>query len=407
MPKITILRKTNLQEDSAHSMLISLFRGLAAMVVAWAHLRAATFPAFGDVANPSLLFQAMAFSSGFAYLAVMVFFVLSGWLVGGSFLNKMDADRSLQNYAVDRVSRLWVVLVPTFVVALLAGAVVGMVDPGRVSFSASDPFSLTAFVGNMFGLQTILVPSFGENFPLWSLANETWYYVLFPLLVLVFRGRSIASRAAALLAIAAIVNLVTGEIILYFSIWLLGAAFSRVKIEAGPVLRWALLLVTLAVAVAIRLKGKNEISPETYPQFLLFSLLFALFLSSMQFKRQPSARLDRLDRTGRFFANFSFTLYVLHVPLIFVMVYLMPSLLGTSQLSPHNLSHYLVYVAMFLVLVVGGYFFHLPFEANTGRVRQWLKAQLFGGAARRHATDKGRRGDIMASFGNERANKGR
>jgi peptidoglycan/LPS O-acetylase OafA/YrhL len=380
MPKITILRKTNLHEDSWHSMLISLFRGLAALVVAWAHLRGATYPAYGEVANPPVLFLGLAFSSGFAYLAVMVFFVLSGWLVGGSFLNKLESDRAIQHYMVDRVSRLWVVLFPTLVFALLAGAVTGAVDPGRVSFSADDPYSVSAFIGNMFGLQTILVPSFGENFPLWSLANETWYYVLFPLLVLVFRGRSIAWRGAALLAIGAIVQLVTPEIILYFSIWLLGVAFSRVKIQAGPVLRWALLLITLGVAVLIRLRGlknKIEISPETYPEFLLFSLFFALFLSSMQFKRQPSSTLDRLDRTGKFFADFSFTLYVLHVPLILVMEYLMPSLLGTSRLSPHIMSHYLVFVAMFLVLVVGAYFFHLPFEANTGRVRQWLKGQLF------------------------------
>ncbi|XYJ08506.1 acyltransferase family protein [Telluria sp. B2] len=377
MPKITILKKTNLQEDNWHSMLISLFRGWAALEVAAAHLRAMTYPGFGEVANPPVLFVGLAFSTGFAYLAVMVFFVLSGWLVGGSFLNKMDSERALQHYAVDRVSRLWVVLVPTFVVALLAGVAVGVVDPARVSFSADNPYSVSAFIGNMFGLQTILVPSFGENFPLWSLANETWYYVLFPLLVLVFRGRSIAWRASALLAIGVIVQLVTPEIILYFSIWLLGVAFSRVKIEAGPVLRWVLLILAAGSAVLIRLKGTNEFNLESYPQFLMFSLLFGLFLSSMQFKRQPSSKLDRLDRTGKFFADFSFTLYVLHVPMIFVMVYLMPSLLGTSKLSPHILSHYLVYVAMFLVLVVGSYFFHLPFEANTGRVRRWVKAQLF------------------------------
>jgi len=377
MPKITVLKKTNLQEDSCHSMLISLFRGLAALVVAWAHLRAASFPAFGDVANPSLLFQAMAFSSGFAYLAVMVFFVLSGWLVGGSYLNRMDTDRALQNYAVDRVSRLWVVLVPTFLVALLVGALTGTIDPGRVSFSASDPYSLTTFIGNMFGLQNILVESFGENFPLWSLANETWYYVAFPLLVVVFRSRSLASRAAALLALAAIVQLVTPAIVLYFAIWLLGAGFSRVKIEAGPVLRWALVLITVVTAVLIRLKGKNEISVETFPQFLGFSLLFALFLSSMQFKRPQSTMLDRVDRTGRFFADFSFTMYVLHVPLIFVMVHLTSSLFGIDRLSPEIVSHYLIYLGMFVVLVFAGYFFHLPFEANTGRVRQWLKGQLF------------------------------
>ncbi|MDB5792633.1 MAG: hypothetical protein JWQ80_2657 [Massilia sp.] len=156
--------------------------------------------------------------------------------------------------------RLWVVLVPTFVVALLAGVVVCVVDPAWVSFSADDPYSVSAFIGNMFGLQTILVPSFGEIFSLWSLANETWYYVLFPLLVLVIRGRSIAWRTVALLAIGAIVHLVTPELILYFSIWLLGVVFSRVKIEPGPVLRWALLILAAGSAVLIRLKSTNEFS---------------------------------------------------------------------------------------------------------------------------------------------------
>jgi len=59
----------------------------------------------------------------------------------------------------------------------------------------------------------------------------------------------------------------------------------------------------------------------------------------------------------------------------------MGNLSGIRQLSPHTPSHYLIYVAMFLVLVLGAYFFHLPFEANTFRVRQWLKAQLFARSA--------------------------
>jgi peptidoglycan/LPS O-acetylase OafA/YrhL len=378
MPKITILEKTNLQEDCWHSMLISLLRGLAALVVAAAHLRAQMYPGFGTVTNPPLLFQGLAFGAGFAYLAVIVFFVLSGWLVGGSFLNKLDSDRAFQNYTIDRVSRLWVVLVPTFLVVLLAGAAVGAIDTARVSFSTSEPYSMSAFFGNIIGLQTIVVPPFGGNFPLWSLANETWYYVLFPLLVLVFRGRTIATRAAAVLAIGAIFQLVHGSILIYFSIWLLGAAFSRVKIEAGPLWRWALLFLFVGSAVIIRLKGKTDITPEGFPQYLLFSLLFVLFLSSMQFKRRLGPKLDWLDRTGRFFANFSFTLYVLHVPLILLMGHLLASMLGLGQLSPYQLSHYLMYAGMYLVLVVGAYLFYLPFESNTPRVRRWLKMQLFG-----------------------------
>jgi len=377
MPKITVLAQSNLQQDCWHSMLISLLRGLAALVVAAAHLRSMEYPGFATVAKPPLLFQGLAFSTGFAYLAVIVFFVLSGWLVGGSFLNKADSHRAFENYTIDRISRLWVVLVPTFFVALLAGAIIGILDPAHVSFSKNEPYSVSTFVGNMLGLQTIVVLPFGGNFPLWSLANETWYYVLFPLMVLVLRSRSIVGRVAAVLAIAAVVHLVHATIILYFSIWLLGAAFSRVKIETGPALRWALLLGCIGSAIIIRLKGKTDITLEGYPQYLAFSLVLVLFLSSMQFKRPSSSNLDWLDWTGRFFANFSFTLYVLHVPLITVMGHLLLSLFGVDKLSPHILFHFLIYAAMYLALVVGAYCFHLPFEANTTRVRQWLKTQLF------------------------------
>jgi peptidoglycan/LPS O-acetylase OafA/YrhL len=377
MPKIRILDKTNLQEDSWHSMLISLLRGLAALVVAMAHLRSQVYPGFGTVTAPPVLFQGLAFASGFAYLAVIVFFVLSGWLVGGSFLNKLDADRSFQHYAIDRVSRLWVVLVPTFLFVLLAGAAMGVLDTSRVSFSTSEPYSASAFIGNLIGLQTIIVPSFGGNFPLWSLTNETWYYVLFPLLILVVRSRNITARALAVLAIGAIVQLVHGAILLYFSIWLLGAAFSRVKIEAGPALRWTLLLLCGVSAVLIRLKGKTDITPEGFPQYLVFSLLFVLFLSSMQFKRLATPVMDRLDGVGRFFANFSFTLYVLHVPMIAVMSHFLLSMFGIAQLSPYFQVHYLIYAGMYLILVVSAYLFYLPFESNTGRVRHWLKGQLF------------------------------
>ncbi|QOY92988.1 hypothetical protein IM543_15490 [Massilia sp. UMI-21] len=106
MPKITLLQRSNLSEDQWHSMLISLLRGAAALQVAAAHLRAQVYPGFSTVQDPSLAFQALAFASGFAYLAVIVFFVLSGWLVGGSLLNRLNTDNAMSNYAIDRVTRL-------------------------------------------------------------------------------------------------------------------------------------------------------------------------------------------------------------------------------------------------------------------------------------------------------------
>lgn len=377
MPKITVLQRANLSEDQWHSVLISLLRGLAALQVAAAHLRAQVYPGFGTVQDPSLAFQGLAFATGFAYLAVIVFFVLSGWLVGGSLLNRLDTQHAMANYAVDRVTRLWIVLVPTFGAMLLFGVATATLDPARPSFALDNVYSAAAFVGNLLGLQNIVVPEFGGNFPLWSLSNETWYYVLFPLLVMLFRTRSTFHRLLILLAVAAIVHLLNEAILLYFSIWLLGAAFSRVRIECGPFLRWALFVGLVAAAVFIRLKGKSHIAVDSFVQYLLFSLIFVFFLSSMQFQRARGRLTDWLNRIGRLFSEFSFTLYVLHIPFMAALLHVASPILGEGRLDPNQPLHLLVYLVLYLVLVAGAYLFHLPFEANTYRVREWLKTVLY------------------------------
>lgn len=91
MIRIKLLPGTNLSEDFAHSLLISLLRGLATLEVAAAHLRAHVYPGYSFVAQPGAAFQGLAFITGFAHQAVVVFFLLSGWLVGGSLLNKNRA----------------------------------------------------------------------------------------------------------------------------------------------------------------------------------------------------------------------------------------------------------------------------------------------------------------------------
>lgn len=376
MPKITLLQRSNLSEDQWHSMLISLLRGLAALQVAAAHLRAQVYPGFGTVQEPSLAFQGLAFATGFAYLAVIVFFVLSGWLVGGSLLNRLGSDHALSNYAIDRVTRLWIVLIPTFGAMVLFGVATAALDASTPSFAADNAYSVTAFVGNLAGLQNMLVPEFGGNFPLWSLSNETWYYVLFPLLVMLFRTRSVLHRFLILLAVAVIVHFLSSAILLYFSIWLLGAACSRVRIACGPLLRWVLFLGLIATAAAIRLKGKSDISVDSFPQYLLFSLVFVSFLCSMQFTRARTRAIAWMDRIGRFFSEFSFTLYVLHIPLMAAFLHVGAPLLGAGKLDPGAPLDLLVYLLLYAGLVAGAWLFHLPFEARTYQVREWLKAAL-------------------------------
>jgi peptidoglycan/LPS O-acetylase OafA/YrhL len=144
------------------------------------------------------------FFGGFGHTAVIIFFVISGFLIGGrTILNLEDKGFDLVDYFIHRFSRIYTVFVP----ALVAGY---MIDwAGLEFFNASGIYNhpeqfytnafgndiakhlgLDTFVGNLMQLQTITVSVLGSNGPLWSLANEWWYYVLFGCGVIFYRSGS-------------------------------------------------------------------------------------------------------------------------------------------------------------------------------------------------------------------------
>lgn len=378
MPRVILLQKTVQDPDSHHAILISLLRGLAAIQVVAAHLRAQIYPSLKGVVDPTAWYQALAFFTGFAHQAVVVFFLLSGWLVGGSLLNKLHEPRALTSYAIDRMTRMWIVLIPAFLLTLVIGAVGNVVNPAALSFAPENEYSMAAFIGNLFGLQDMAVPRFGGNFALWSLANEMWYYVLFPLLVLPFSGKTVVGRATALLIFMLAAWYLSGPIMLYLPVWLLGVAFSRVRIDASAGQRGVFILVLMALSVYFRLTGSNDkLEAESFVQDVVFSIAFLLVLSSLQFKADPSHWLVRIaTAAGTRIAAFSFTLYVVHVPLLFLLRNLYAPL-AQDDLSPHDLGHLGVYAAMLGLIVFLAFLFHLPFEAQTHSVRNWIKAALY------------------------------
>lgn len=378
-PGIRLLPESELGEDSYHSLLIALLRGLAAVQVAAAHLRSEFFPGLRTMADPPLAYQGLAFFTGFAHQAVILFFLISGWLVGGSLLNKLGRPHALKIYAIDRVTRLWTVLIPTFSLMLLFGLFAGELIPDTIDYSRSNNYSVISFVGNLFGLQTVTLSTFGGNYPLWSLANETWYYLMFPLLLVLIKAASATRRVLAMLALLAIALWLPYAMTLYFLIWLLGAIFSRIRIDCGNAGRAVLLAAFLAIAVYHRLTGINDdLVPEAFVQDLVLSIAFLLFLSSTQVKIKPQARLAApLAKVGKFFAEFSFTLYVLHVPLIRMMQQIGTEMAGSYRLSPSEPLHYATYCGMLAAILVLAYTSYVFFESQTPKVRRWLKDVVF------------------------------
>jgi peptidoglycan/LPS O-acetylase OafA/YrhL len=376
-PFIEWQRQSQNDSNSAHSFLISLMRGLAALQVAAAHLRSEMFPGLSELSKPPVYYQLLAYSTSLAHHAVVVFFLISGWLVGGSLLNKAGQPGALGAYAIDRASRLWTVLVPALCLMLAIGSITGAVDPAQASFAADNNYSVASFLGNLVGLQTVLVPTFSGNYALWSLANETWYYIQFPLLLVVFTGRTPLRQvvAAVLILLGATMPF---AITLYFTLWLLGVAFSRVRIECRPAARAALLATAVACALYFRFKTRgDDLNLDWFVQDLIFSLPLLAFLSSMRRPLELNSRAMRLfARFAHVLSEFSFTLYVIHVPVIKLLRYFAMQAYGRDRLAPNVPLDYAIYFGLLLTLMVAAYISYLLFESHTFRIRRMVKAAL-------------------------------
>ena len=377
-PRLRLLKESRLGPHDWQSPLISLLRGLAALQVAAAHLRAQVFPGLSTLQDPSLWYVGLSFFSGFAHQAVVVFFVLSGWLVGGSLLDRIGKPHALRDYAIDRLTRLWIVLLPAFILMLLLGLGTGELDAEQPRLADISPWSLATLLGNLAGVQTMAVPAFGGNFPLWSLAYETWYYALFPLLVLAIRPGNTQRRLAAAVAAVALAFCLSSGIVLYFVVWLMGAAASRVRLDASRVQRYAGWMLFGALAVGMRLQGQDgDMDAHSLGRDVLYSALFLLCLCGAG-RRDPAA-MRPLVAAGAFLAGFSFTLYVLHVPLLRMLW----TYRGGELLSTDDPASMAVYAAMLAIVVSLSYLIHLPFEAQTARLRRLIKQFLPGRAGRK------------------------
>ena len=181
------------------SVNLNAIRGAAALVVLIGHTRSLFFSSLsGGVSGTSQHLQQgtgpgpVQISMGNE--AVIVFFVLSGYLVGGSAIRDLkNGTWSWKKYLLLRLTRLWIVLLPALLFGILVDHIGLRAFHGSSSIYTGPPGLCIApcnvgdrllpkvVVGNIFFLQRIFVATAGTNNALWSLANEFWYYLTFPL----------------------------------------------------------------------------------------------------------------------------------------------------------------------------------------------------------------------------------
>lgn len=362
---------------------LDLARSVAALLVVLTHLRSFVFVDFHTVDRPGLVWAAFYFGTGFGHEAVMAFFVLSGFLVGGTVVSRAEAGLwSWHDYAITRMTRLWIVLLPALILTALWDSL-GSAMTGSSFYKggmaatynsgpAPDPsrYNVASFFGNLAFLQSIAVPTFGSNGPLWSLANEFWYYVLFPLwFCSVATKAQIGVRAISGIISLAICYALPPGLLFYGLIWLLGVAVfalqSRVTLSRSY--RKIFLALTGTSLVATLTLSRTRALDGFVADFAIGGA-FAAMLVPLSQVRAATSMAAKVSRAA---AELSYTLYLVHFP---IMAFFACYVLDNRRLMP-GLPSAMIYIGLLAIVVLYAYGVYFLFERNT-RAARYAISQL-------------------------------
>ncbi len=300
----------------ALSAYLDLMRFIAALAVMLGHM---------DQDGLSMAWMPL---SRFSHDAVVIFFVLSGFII---YYSTTSRTTNLKAYAVARLARIYSVALPSVLMCTLLALWLSYhpgFDPGRLSnFSLPSvwaTFSSLLFL-NQSWMNTADLPL---NNPYWSLCYEVWFYVLFGAYFFA-KGpqRWLLVGAAALIAGPAVLALLP--------IWLMGAwlaSSGRYETKWATGWAWLAFWAPTALMVLIEVSGVDLLIRhalyENVPgywrlasseRFLTDHLIGAsLCLHIAAFSSLPATVQSQFIKYQKPFATlagFSFTLYLFHSPM--------------------------------------------------------------------------------------------
>lgn len=163
-------------------------RGFAALIVVIAHF-------FGEVPGGVTNMQ-------FGWFGVEVFFVLSGFLIGGIILDERGRDGFWRSFYVRRTARI----VPIYLTVLAA---IGLMTAAFAWAPQGFPaWTYLTFTQNVYGAFVGGHDALWLQ-PLWTLAVEEQFYLLLPLLIVTLPRRALPWVLLTMIAVAPLYRLVT------------------------------------------------------------------------------------------------------------------------------------------------------------------------------------------------------
>ena len=354
-------------------------RGLCALYVVFAHAR--LFTGHGvDAESYSPAFAALGYAISFGNYAVTIFIVLSGFCL--AIPVALSPARTLRGGFRDYMLRRARRILPPYYAALslfllLVTLLPVLQTPQGTAWDSKIPLTWDALMAHLLLVHN-LYPGwmFKLDGPMWSVATEWQIYFFFPLLLLLWRRLNLAAAAGFALVLSLVPQLFLPSQLSFrwlhpwfFGVFALGMAGAVVVFS--PAACWQRVRERLpwrvlawfggALALASLVIGDSYLGLPTYLNETLLgvgSCLVLVYCALSEQAGRQTALLGFLNhRRVVFIGTFSYSLYLIHSPLLGLFNLLTLELPLTSDLR------LLMMLLVALPLAVGAsYLFYLLTE---------------------------------------------
>jgi peptidoglycan/LPS O-acetylase OafA/YrhL len=370
---------SSLRPERNNVVVIDYLRWIAALAVVFGHVRNHLLVDYPTVIHPGLFTKAFYLLSGYGRPAVIIFFVISGFLVGGKLVQMAQApdfSRHWPLFLVDRWSRIFIVMWPALI---LIGIVLSYIfvcapmvplatsnhwDAGWTQPLSSD-LNIWRWLLNILLLNEIAGPTIFLDGPLWSLAFE-WAYYMLALAVALLLRRVWSLGAAVFLAYASVLFILilnnAPEILTAGVSWIMGM-MAKVASDRRLFNGRATWLGGIALVSAVLIYGRFHFIADN-----LYGIAVALAIAH--------SRWQTAEQGGRRLANFSFSLYATHAPVVaFLLVFAQKQGFLLARISVGPAGVILTLGALF-VSVAFARLFAFATEDQTNNLRRWCSRRV-------------------------------
>lgn len=347
--------------NKKHYYWLDLIRVISALLVVMVHVRCEFINTYTqlEVESQNLFTQFFFFANSFGTQAVLIFFILSGFLVGGRTIERiLDKSVNLKDYIIDRSVRIFTPLIASIVLIVI------------IDQFTKTPHSIWELIGNLLGLQGVLVGDAGGVF--WTLAYEIWFYVLIGAIIcLTISKNKSLGFTSIFLALVVFANIKT-YLLFFLILGIIGYYLSKNKLPKYIV--YVSIIVCITSWILINFASETLVKDRLTFDLISIQSLSLIFGASITIvisqivNIKPTGKLSKLDKIGSKLSVFSYSLYITHYQCCRIMHFI-----GVPKLSDVNISTILWFVFEIICCIIFAYIFYLLTEKHTNKIKSIIK----------------------------------